>query len=75
VTTGFIRYSVRTGIIDGVSGVFRRAQSRADGGISLFWTNSDGSVVIGAGVTGIGVFSGEKFTPLPKISGLNTAAW
>jgi hypothetical protein len=75
VTTGFVRYSARTGKVDGVSGVFRRPQSRAGGGISLFWTNSDGSVVIGAGVTGIGVFSGEKFTPLPEITGLNIAAW
>ena len=75
VTTGFVRYSVRTGKVGGVSGVFHRPQSRAGGSISLFWTNSDGSIVIGAGVTGIGVFSGEKFTPLPKITGLNTAAW
>jgi hypothetical protein len=75
VTTGFLRYSVRTGKIDGVSGVFHRPQSQAGGDISLFWTNATGSVVIGAGVTGIGVFSGKKFTPLPKITGLNTAAW
>jgi len=77
-TTGFIRYSTRTGKLTDIFGVFK-FQGQAGGDISLYWTNSTGKILIGGILTPsgirVGVINGQKFTPLPRITGLGAAAW
>jgi hypothetical protein len=77
-TTGFIRYSTRTGKPTRLLGV-SQFRGQAGGDISLFWVNSTGTTLIGGVLTPrgiqVGVINGEKFTPLPEIGGLNAAAW
>lgn len=77
-TTGFIRYSTTTGKPAAVLGV-HRFQGQASGDISLYWVNSTGKILIGGVLTPagirVGVINGEKFTPLPGITGLGAAAW
>jgi hypothetical protein len=77
-TTGFIRYSTTTGKPTAVLGV-HKFRGQAPGDISLYWVNSTGKVLIGgiltpAGIR-VGVINGERFTPLPGITGLGAAAW
>jgi hypothetical protein len=77
-TTGFIRYSTRTGKPTLVLGVFQ-FRGQAPGDISLYWTNSTGKILIGGILTPsglrVGVINGETFTPLPGTAGLGPAAW
>jgi hypothetical protein len=77
-TTGFIRYSTRTGKPTLVLGV-SQFRGQAPGDISLYWTNSTGKILIGGILTPsgirVGVINGETFTPLPGIAGLGAAAW
>jgi hypothetical protein len=77
-TTGFIRYSTRTGKPTVVFGVFQ-FRGQAPGDISLYWTNSTGKTLIGAILTPsgtrVGVINGQTFTPLPGITSLGAAAW
>jgi len=77
-TTGFIRYSTRTGKPAALVGVYR-FQGQGPGDISLYWVNSTGNIAIGGigtprGIQ-VGVINGPTFTPLPGISGLGAAAW
>jgi hypothetical protein len=76
-TTGFIRYSTRTGKPTHVD-VFR-FRGQAGGDVSLYWTDSAGKTSIGGVLTPrgirVGVINGETFTPLPGITGLGAAAW
>jgi hypothetical protein len=76
-TTGFMRYSVKTGKGD-VASVFH-FQGQAPGDISLYWTNSTGNTLIAAILTpsGLrtGVIHGKTFTPLPGAAGIADAAW
>ena len=77
-TTGFIRYSTRTGKPARVFGVFQ-FRGQAPGDISLYWTDPAGKTLIGGILTPrgirVGVISGKTFTPLPRTAGLRTAAW
>jgi hypothetical protein len=77
-TTGFIRYSTRTGKVARVFGVFQ-FRGQAPGDISLHWTDPAGNILIGAILTPsgirVGVISGQTFTPLPRTTGLSAAAW
>jgi hypothetical protein len=77
-TTGFIKYSTRTGDPAALIGVFQ-FQGQVGGDITLFWTNSTGTIAIGGigtprGVQ-VGVIHGQRFTPLPGITSLGGAAW
>jgi hypothetical protein len=78
MTTGFIRYSTRTGKRARVFGVFQ-FRGQAGGDISLYWTDSAGKTLIGGILTPrgirVGVINGKKFTPLPRTAGLGAAAW
>jgi hypothetical protein len=78
-TTGFIRYSTRTGKPVALIGVYQFQGQGAGGDNTLLWVNSTGTMAIGGIGTpsGIqtGVINGGKFTPLPAITDLNTAAW
>jgi hypothetical protein len=77
-TTGFIRYSTRTGNPVRLLGVYR-FRGQAGGDISLYWVNSTGTILIGGTLTPhgiqVGVINGQKFTRLPGIGGLGGAAW
>jgi hypothetical protein len=77
-TTGFIRYSTRTGKSAHVFGVFH-FRGQAPGDISLYWSDSTGKILIGGILTPsgirVGVINGETFTPLPGTTGLAEAAW
>jgi hypothetical protein len=77
-TTGFIRYSARTGKVALVFGVFQ-FRGQAPGDTSLYWTDSAGDTLIGSRLTPsgirVGVINGETFTPLPGTAGLGGAAW
>ncbi|HEX6520745.1 MAG TPA: hypothetical protein VF070_12160 [Streptosporangiaceae bacterium] len=78
-TTGFIRYSTRTGKQTAILGAYQ-FQGQAPGDISLYWVNSTGMILIGGVLTPsgirVGVINGPKFTPLPGIAGgLGAAAW
>jgi hypothetical protein len=77
-TTGFIRYSTRTGKAAAVLGVYQ-FHGQAPGDISLYWVNSTGTTLIGGVLTPggirVGVISGQTFRPLPGIAGLGAAAW
>jgi hypothetical protein len=48
-------------------------------GISLYWVNSTGKTAIGTSETAgggrIGVMNGDKFTPLPGVTGFAAIAW
>ena len=48
-------------------------------GISLYWVNSTGKIAIGTSETAgggrIGVMNGDKFTPLPGVTGFAAIAW
>jgi hypothetical protein len=77
-TTGFIRYSTTTGKPTAVLGLYQ-FQGQAPGDISLYWVNSTGKILVGGTLTPsgirVGVINGERFTPLPGITGLGAAAW
>ncbi|HEV2377616.1 MAG TPA: hypothetical protein VGS19_36325 [Streptosporangiaceae bacterium] len=77
-TTGFIRYSARTGQPTRILGL-SQFQGQAPGDISLYWTNPAGKVLIGGILTPsgirVGVVNGGTFTPLPGITSLGAAAW
>ena len=77
-TTGFIRYSTRTGKPTRILGVVQ-FRGQAPGDISLYWTDSKGKILIGGVLTPsgirVGVINGKRFTPLPGITGLGAAAW
>jgi hypothetical protein len=77
-TTGYIRYSTRTGKPVALIGVYQ-FQGQVGGDTTLFWTNSTGTIGIGGigtprGIQ-VGVINGKIFTPLPGITGLNAGAW
>jgi hypothetical protein len=77
-TTGYIRYSARTGKPAALIGVFQ-FPGQAGGDITLFWTNSTGTIAIGGIGTArgiqVGVINGGRFTPLPEITNLSGVAW
>ena len=77
-TTGFIRYSTRTGKPARVFGVFQ-FRGQAPGDISLYWTDPAGKTLIGGILTPrgirVGVINDKTFTPLPRTAGLRAAAW
>jgi hypothetical protein len=78
-TTGFIRYSAKTGKQAQVFGVFTFKGNEGGGEFSLYWTDSTGKTLIGGSATPsgtrVGVINGETFTPLPGIAHLGAAAW
>jgi hypothetical protein len=77
-TTGFIRYSTKTGKAAQVYGV-STFNGQADGDISVWWTSATGKTLIGGVLTPggirVGVISGQTFTPLPGAGGLGAVAW
>jgi hypothetical protein len=77
-TTGYIRYSTRTGQPVALVGLYQ-FQGQSGGDSTLFWTNSTGTIAIGGVGTPrgiqVGVISGQTFTPLPGISAFSAAAW
>jgi hypothetical protein len=77
-TTGFIRYSTRTGKQTAVLGVYQ-VHGQVAGDTSLYWVNSTGNILVGVvGTRGgmqAGIINGKKFTPLPGIRDLGAAAW
>jgi hypothetical protein len=77
-TTGFIRYSTKTGKPAQVYGV-STFNGQAGGDISVWWTNATGKTLIGGVLTPsgirVGVISGQTFTPLPGTAGLGAVAW
>jgi hypothetical protein len=77
-TTGFIRYSTKTGKPAQVYGV-STFNGQAGGDISVWWTSATGKTLIGGILTpgGIraGVITGRTFTPLPGTAGLGAVAW
>ena len=77
-TTGFIRYSTKTGKPAQVYGV-STFNGQSGGDISVWWTNATGKTLIGgigtpSGIR-VGVITGQTFTPLPGSAGLGTVAW
>jgi hypothetical protein len=77
-TTGFAQYSTRTGKMNHVTGLVH-FDGNAPTGISLYWVNSTGKIAIGTSETAgrgrIGVMNGDKFTPLPGVTGFAAIAW
>jgi hypothetical protein len=77
-TTGFIRYSTKTGKATQVYGV-STFNGQSDGDISVWWTSANGKTLIGGILTPsgirVGVISGQTFTPLPGTAGLGAVAW
>ena len=77
-TTGFIRYSTKTGKQVQVYGV-TTFNGQAGGDISVWWTSATGKTLIGGVLTPggirVGVISGQTFTPLPRATGLGAVAW
>ena len=77
-TMGFARYSTRTGKMNHVAGLVH-FKGKAPIGISLYWVNSTGKIAIGtsekAGRGRIGVMNGDRFTPLPGVTGFEAIAW
>jgi hypothetical protein len=77
-TMGFAQYSTRTGKMNHVVGLVH-FQGHAPTGISLYWVNSTGKIAIGTSETTgggrIGVLNGDKFTPLPGVTGFAAIAW
>jgi len=77
-TTGFIRYSTKTGKTEQVYGV-STFNGQSGGDISVWWTNATGKTLIGgigtpSGIR-VGVITGQTFTPLPGSGGLGAVAW
>jgi hypothetical protein len=77
-TMGFAQYSTVTGKMNRVAGLVHFT-GHAPTGISLYWVNSTGKIVIGtsetAGQGHIGVMNGDRFTPLPGVTGFAAIAW
>jgi hypothetical protein len=77
-TMGFAQYSTRTGKMNHVVGLVH-FKGEAPTGISLYWVNSTGKIAIGTSETAsggrVGVMNGDKFTPLPGVTGLEAIAW
>ncbi len=77
-TMGFAEYSTVTGKMDHVVGLVH-FDGQAPIGISLYWVNSTGKIVIGtsgtAGGGRFGVMNGDTFTPLPGLTGFEAIAW
>jgi hypothetical protein len=77
-TMGFAEYSTRTGTMKHVVGRVH-FEGHAPIGISLYWVNSTGKIAIGTSETAgggrVGVMNGDKFTPLPGVSGFEAIAW
>ena len=77
-TMGFAQYSTVTGKMNRVVGLVH-FDGHAPTGISLYWVNSTGTIAIGtsenAGRGRVGVVSGDTFTPLPRVTGLEAIAW
>ena len=77
-TMGFAQYSTVTGKMNHVVGLVH-FKGHAPTGISLYWVNSTGKIAIGtsekAGRGRIGVMNGDRFTPLPGVTGFAAIAW
>jgi len=77
-TMGFAQYSTRTGKMNHVVGLVH-FEGKAPIGISLYWVNSTGKIAIGTSETTgggrVGVMNGDKFTPLPGVTGFEAIAW
>jgi hypothetical protein len=77
-TMGFAQYSTRTGKMNHVVGLVH-FPGEAPTGISLYWVNSTGNIAIGTSKTSgggrVGVMNGDKFTPLPGVTGFEAIAW
>ena len=77
-TMGFAQYSTATGKMNHVVGLVH-FQGQAPTGISLYWVNSTGKIAIGtsekAGRGRIGVMNGDRFRPLPGVTGFEAIAW
>jgi hypothetical protein len=77
-TMGFAQYSTGTGKMNHVVGLVH-FEGKAPIGISLYWVNSTGKIVIGTSETTgggrVGVMNGDTFTPLPGITGFEAIAW
>jgi hypothetical protein len=77
-TMGFAQYSTVTGKMSHVVGLVH-FEGQAPTGISLYWVNSTGKIAIGtsekAGRGRIGVMNGDRFTPLPGVTGFEAIAW
>jgi hypothetical protein len=65
---GFVLYSTTTGQQEGAVGFFVY-KGQISGQVQLYWTNSTGTVLVGAEPTATGnricVIDGKKFTPMP----------
>jgi hypothetical protein len=77
-TMGFAQYSTRTGTMNHVVGLVH-FDGEAPTGISLYWVDSTGKIAIGTSETTgggrVGVMNGDKFTPLPGVTGFEAIAW
>jgi len=77
-TMGFAQYSTVTGKMNHVFGLVH-FRGHAPTGISLYWVNSTGTIAIGTsektGRGRIGVMNGDRFTPLPGVTGFEAIAW
>jgi hypothetical protein len=77
-TMGFAQYSTTTGKMNHVTGLVH-FDGNPPTGISLYWVNSTGKIAIGTSETAgrgrIGVMNGDKFTPLPGVTGFAAIAW
>jgi hypothetical protein len=77
-TMGFAQYSTVTGKMNHVVGLVH-FEGQAPTGISLYWVNSTGKIAIGTSETTgggrIGVMNGDRFTPLPGVTGFEAIAW
>jgi hypothetical protein len=77
-TMGFAHYSTATGKMNHVAGLVHFT-GKGSTGISLYWVNSTGKIVIGTSETAgggrVGVMNGDTFTPLPGVAGFETIAW
>jgi hypothetical protein len=77
-TTGFIRYSTKTGRPGQVYGV-STFNGQGGGDISVWWTSATGKTLIGGILSAkgihVGVITGQTFTPLPGSGGLGAVAW
>jgi hypothetical protein len=77
-TMGFAQYSTATGTMSHVVGLVH-FEGEAPTGISLYWVSSTGTIAIGtsetAGEGRVGVMNGDRFTPLPGVTGFAAIAW
>jgi hypothetical protein len=75
---GFAQYSTVSGKMTHVVGLIH-FEGQAPTGISLYWVNATGKIAIGtsekAGRGRIGVMNGDRFTPLPGVTGFAAIAW